>query len=152
MLEVKKRGTVPENIDLLEIDEVLLLDHMQRRKGRLRVASCSGQWVGLFLQRGKSLSVGEVLLSSCGKTILIDGAREEVVTAQVQDWQVFSRACYHLGNRHVMLQLGDRWLRFKPDHVLEELVQNLGLSLYKERAVFEPEDGAYSQLVYHHAH
>lgn len=138
------------------IDARVLLTHEQRDKGRLRVQSTDGDEVRIFLERGTPLLVGEYLRSRCGKHVVIDGAPEAVVTARCDDWAAFSRACYHLGNRHVKLQLGERWLRILPDHVLEELLLLLGLQLTHERAVFVPESGAYAQsgslLHAHHHH
>jgi urease accessory protein len=58
-----------------------------------------------------------------------------------------TRAAYHLGNRHVPLQLGDGWLRYEHDHVLDAMVEQLGLEVRTEDATFEPEAGAYG-----HAH
>ncbi|MBY6190234.1 urease accessory protein UreE [Microbulbifer agarilyticus] len=128
--------------------EQVVLDHLQRDRGRLRATTLGGHEIRIFLERGKPLLVGEILQSECGKSIQVVGADEPVTTAYAADWQTFSRACYHLGNRHVKLQIanadGERWLRFTPDHVLEEMLGLLGLTLKKERAVFVPESGAYS--------
>ncbi|MCA0899569.1 urease accessory protein UreE [Microbulbifer agarilyticus] len=128
--------------------EQVVLDHLQRDRGRLRATTLGGHEVRVFLERGKPLLVGEILQSECGKNIQVVGADEPVTTAYAADWQMFSRACYHLGNRHVKLQIadtdGERWLRITPDHVLEEMLELLGLTLKKERTVFVPESGAYS--------
>lgn len=140
-LEVYERLGICENE---HIDTCLVLDHEQRDKGRLHTVAADGSEVCLFLERGKPLQVGEKLRSQCGKTLIIEGAVEPVVTAVCDDWQVFSRACYHLGNRHVKMQIGPRWLRITPDHVLEHLLKQLGLDTYQEQAVFVPESGAYS--------
>ena len=124
----------------------IVLDHLQRDRGRLRAQATDGSEVRIFLERGKPLQVGEILQSQCGKYIEVVGAQEPVTTARCEDWSTFSRACYHLGNRHVKLQVaaGERWLRITPDHVLEEMLELLGLSLTRENAVFVPESGAYS--------
>ncbi|MFD1217396.1 urease accessory protein UreE [Microbulbifer celer] len=129
----------------------LVLNHLQRDKGRLRARACDGSEVRIFLERGKPLQVGEILRSQCGKNIEVCGAEEPVTTARCADWETFSRACYHLGNRHVKLQVGERWLRIVPDHVLEEMLELLGLQLQHENAVFIPESGAYS-AGHAHAH
>lgn len=144
-LEVFERlGLKPE----LSADCFVTLDHLQRDRGRLRAFTADGTEVRIFLERGKPLLVGEMLQSECGKFIEVVGAEELVTTARCEDWTTFSRACYHLGNRHVKLQIGsgesERWLRITPDHVLEEMLELLGLTLEKEQAVFVPESGAYS--------
>jgi urease accessory protein len=134
------------------VDESVVLEHDQRDKGRLRLISEAGTEVRLFLERGKPLLVGEYLKSNCGKIVQVKGAVEPVAHASCEDWLTFSRACYHLGNRHVKLQVGERWLRIKPDYVLEEMLHLLGLVVTHEQAVFEPESGAYSQGGHHHGH
>ena len=125
------------------VNEFVSLKHDQRDKGRLRLVSESGVEVRVFLERGKPLAVGEYLKTECGKIVQVKGAVEAIAHASCDDWRTFSRACYHLGNRHVKLQVGDRWLRIKPDYVLEEMLHLLGLVVSHEEAVFEPESGAY---------
>ncbi len=125
-------------------DEVVVLTQEQRDRGRLRLQALSGAEVRLFLERGKPLLVGEKLRSQCGKLVEVQGAEEEVTFASCDDWYTFTRGCYHLGNRHVKLQIGERWLQMTPDHVLEEMLQLLGLQTERRVAVFVPESGAYS--------
>ena len=96
--------------------------------------------------------VGEVLKTECGRLIEVKGLAEEVSTASTEDWLNFAKICYHLGNRHTSLQVGERWVRFKPDHVLEELAENYGLNIDKTPAVFEPESGAYGKSAGGHSH
>lgn len=126
------------------------LNHEQRSKGRLKLLGKNGEEVRIFLERGKTLEVGEYLKSECGKYIQVAGKIEAVAQAECQDWHTFSKACYHLGNRHVKMQIGERWLRITPDHVLEEMLQNLGLTLSHKEAIFVPESGAYKDA--HHGH
>jgi urease accessory protein len=134
------------------VDDAIALDHEVRQKGRFKTHSVKGKEVRVFLDRGQTLVVGERLKTECGLLIEIQAATEAVTTASCDDWQTFSKACYHLGNRHVKVQVGDRWLRIKPDYVLEEMLELLGLSLQKEQAVFVPESGAYSQGHSHDHH
>ena len=133
------------------VSTTVVLTHEQRDKARLRLQSDSGEEVRLFmLDRGKPLLVGEYLKSICGKVIQIKGAQEEVVFARCDDWPTFAKACYHLGNRHVKVEIGDRWLRMSPDHVLEDMLAHLGLQVSHEQAVFVPESGAYQHGHHHH--
>ncbi len=129
----------------IAVDEQLPLDHLLREKGRFKTETASGIETRVFLERGNTLQIGEVLKTQCGKTIQVTGAQEDVITATCDDWETFSKACYHLGNRHVKLHIGDKWLRITPDHVLEEMLQLLGLATQHEQAIFSPESGAYSQ-------
>jgi len=148
MLEIYERLDSEHSIP---IDDYLELSHEQRDRSRLRVISRSGREVRLFLERGTPLQVGELLRSSCGQHLRVEGAPEEVVTARCSDWSGFSRACYHLGNRHVKMQMGERWLRILPDHVLEALLERLGFTLMREQCIFIPESGAYGSS-HHHPH
>lgn len=149
MLEVYERlGTHCHDA----VDEIVTLDSDQRERGRLRLVSENGVEVRLFLERGNALLVGEFLKSECGKIVQVQGAVETVAHASCEDWHTFSRACYHLGNRHTKIQIGERWLRFTPDHVLEEMVHMLGLEVTHEEAVFAPENGAYFKGGHSHSH
>jgi urease accessory protein len=131
-------------------DSHIVLSHDQRDRGRLRAETNEGIEVRIFLDRGAPLLVGEVLRTECGKLLVVEGAYESVVTATTADWAAFSRACYHLGNRHVKLQIGECWLRILPDHVLEDLLSKLGLTLKHESGVFIPEQGAYGNGGHQH--
>ncbi|TQV70130.1 urease accessory protein UreE [Exilibacterium tricleocarpae] len=146
MLEVFERLAPAAGIP---VHDRLMLDHQQREKGRFKATAASGEEVRVFLERGKTLAIGEILRSRCGKNLTVVGAVETVATASSHDWLAFSRACYHLGNRHVKLQIGERWLRLKPDHVLQAMLLNLGLQVIEEDAVFVPEAGAYAHTGNH---
>jgi len=127
-----------------DVDDQIILEHDVREKGRFKAISVSGVEVRVFLERGKTLLIGEYLKTECEKIIQVLGAEEDVVEAACGDWETFSKACYHLGNRHVKIQVGECWLRMKSDYVLEEMLQMLGLIVTQKRAVFIPESGAYS--------
>ncbi|GAA0224008.1 urease accessory protein UreE [Marinomonas primoryensis] len=126
------------------VHTTVTLTHEQRDRGRLKLVGDNNEDVRVFLERGKPLLVGEFLKSECGKIVQVNGAVEDVAHASCEDWEAFSKACYHLGNRHTKIQVGERWLRIKPDHVLEDMLQMLGLIISHEEAVFVPESGAYS--------
>ncbi|KHM50647.1 urease accessory protein UreE [Pseudoalteromonas distincta] len=141
MIEVHIRTHVPTT----EIDDTITLDFNTRQKSRIKVQTDKGLDVGIFLERGKPLHIDEILISDCGKKIRVNGELEPVITASTEDWLTFSKVCYHLGNRHTRLQVGDRWLRFQPDHVLTELVTKYQLNVDETPAIFEPESGAYAK-------
>lgn len=126
------------------IDDTVVLDHLQREKGRLKARTGVGDELRIFLERGKVLQVGEILQSDCGRNFRVEAADEPVVRASTGDWLLFSRACYHLGNRHVKIQIGQCWLRITPDHVLRDMLEQLGLETFEETAPFVPESGAYA--------
>ncbi|EJA7355491.1 urease accessory protein UreE [Vibrio parahaemolyticus] len=126
-----------------EIDDAIVLPYEMRQRGRFRVSSKTGLDVGVFLPRGDVLKNGDCLFTECGKVFRVEAQEEEVVTAEAKDWLTFAKACYHMGNRHVPMEIGERWLRFQPDHVLQEMVELFGLECQQHQAMFNPESGAY---------
>jgi urease accessory protein len=149
MLEIYERlGVLHEH----DISDSLILTHAQRERGRFRAATLGGREARIFLERGTPLLVGEVLRSRCGTLLQIRGAEEPVTVAECDDWHLFARACYHLGNRHVKVEIGYRELSFAPDHVLETMLVGLGLDIRRERRIFCPESGAYVGGIPHEHH
>jgi len=118
-----------------------------RQKSRLRTVLDSGEEVGLMLPRGLILRGGDCLKADNGLIIELIAAQEHVSTVSAPDALTLQLACYHLGNRHVPLQISRHWLRYLQDHVLDEMVIAMGLTVIHEQAPFEPVTGAY-----HHAH
>ncbi len=145
MLEVHQRSTTTA-VATTE----LWLPWDMRKRGRLLSRTADGREIGLFLQRGEPLREGEKLLTECGEIILVRAVAEDVASASCDDWLVFSRACYHLGNRHVPLQIEARRLRFQRDPVLQQLALLLGMQVIEESAPFHPESGAYAGHGHHH--
>ncbi len=94
-------------------------------------------------ERGTILREGDLLLADDGRAVRVVAAPEMVSTVSAEDPLTLMRAAYHLGNRHVPLQIGEGWLRYQHDHVLDDMVRGLGLSVRVEEAPFEPEAGAY---------
>lgn len=124
-------------------DEELVLPFELRQKSRLRTRLASGEEMGLFLERGSVLRGGDYLKSNDGRVIRVVAAPEEVLKVTCVSLQELSRAAYHLGNRHVPVQIGDGWLRLGADHVLADMLYLLGAQVTPEIAPFEPESGAY---------
>ena len=146
--------TITEKIDTpAKHSASLTLPFEKRQKSRLRVSLDNDQEVALILERGSVMRHGELLRADNGLIIEIRAADEEVAVVLTEDSFLFARACYHLGNRHVPLQIGEGWLRIQRDHVLENMVQSLGLTVSHQLAPFEPESGAYSGHSNHsHSH
>jgi len=124
-------------------DERLELPFELRCRSRFRAQLSGGEEIGVLLPRGQILRGGDLLLASDGRAIEIAAAAESVSTVRSPDPVALSRAAYHLGNRHVALQIGSGWLRYRHDHVLDAMVAGLGLAVTLEQAAFEPEAGAY---------
>jgi urease accessory protein len=134
-------------------DRKLVLPFGERSKSRLRAKLDNGEEAGLFLERGSVLRHGDLLLADDGRVIEVQAAPETVSTVHTDDALMLARASYHLGNRHVALQIGAGWLRYQHDHVLDDMLRGFGLDVVIEQTPFEPEGGAYVAASNHtHAH
>ena len=125
------------------VDVHLVLPFEQRCRSRFRASLDSGDEVGVVLPRGQVLRDGDLMLVSDGRVVEIKAATEPVSTARCEDQRLLAVAAYHLGNRHIALQIGAGWLRYAHDYVLDDVVSALGLEVFIEHAPFEPETGAY---------
>ena len=153
MLEINER--IEECTDVSSTS--LTLPFEQRQKSRLRVTLDNGNEAALILERGAVLRHGDLLRATNGQVIEVRAEPETVSIVSESDARLLSRACYHLGNRHVPLQIGDGWLRYLRDHVLDDMVRSLGLFVEHKEVPFEPEAGAYQsndghQHTHNHGH
>ncbi len=134
------------------IDATLTLPLESRSKSRLRVTLENGQDAGIFLERGATLKDGELLCSADGFTVRVKAAHETLSTILCKDSHLLARACYHLGNRHIPLQIEPESISYLHDHVLDEMLRGMGLNLVVKKAPFEPEPGAYGGDSIHAEH
>ncbi|ESQ16589.1 MAG TPA: urease accessory protein UreE [Chromatiaceae bacterium] len=133
-----------KRIELAErVDANVALTLEQRVRSRLRIRIDDGREVGILLPRGQILKDGDLLASEEGLVVRIVAAPERLSSALCDDPLLLARACYHLGNRHIALQIEPGRLRWLHDHVLDAMVRGLGLQVSVEDAPFEPEPGAY---------
>jgi len=123
--------------------ERLELSFDTRCKSRLRAKLASGEECGLFLERGTVLRGGDKLLANDGRVVAVLAAAEPLMEVRSDDPLALARAAYHLGNRHVAVELQAGRLRLVADHVLGEMLRGLGLAVVEIEAPFEPESGAY---------
>jgi urease accessory protein len=131
------------------VPERIRLDFDARCKSRLLVRLEGGGQAALIVERGRVLRGGDRLRLEDGREIEIVAADESLLEARSDDALLIAKAAYHLGNRHVAVQVLDGRLRFLADHVLGEMLKGLGLNVSALVAPFEPEGGAYG---HHHAH
>ena len=129
----------------------LTLPWEDRTKSRLKVELDNGESAGLFLNRGEVLRNGDLLSSEDGYRVRVIAANEELSCAVAASQRQLNIACYHLGNRHVSLEIGDGEVRYLKDHVLDDMVRSLGLEVGYGMHPFEPESGAYGGH-HHHGH
>lgn len=118
----------------------LTLPFELRQKSRLRARLDNGEEVSLILPRGRVLRGGERVTAPDGRELEIVAAPEKLLHIECER---LARVAYHLGNRHVPLEIGSGFLRIAEDHVLEEMVRGLGARVVRIEAPFEPEHGAY---------
>ncbi len=135
-------------------DTTVTLPRDQREKSRLKVTLDDGREAGLFFEKGVSFQDGDLIISDDNKVLVeIKAADETVSSVYCDDPLQLARACYHLGNRHIPLQIDEGILRYQHDHVLDDMVRGFGLEVKTEQAPFEPESGAYSSGSSHgHSH
>ena len=126
----------PEVLPILK----LVLPFDLRQKSRLRAKAQNGEEVALILPRGRVLRGGDRVTATDGREVEIVAAPEKLLHIESGE---LARVAYHLGNRHVPLQVGPGFLRIAEDHVLEELARKLGARVSHVEAPFEPEAGAY---------
>jgi len=123
-----------------------------RQKSRFLTKLDSGKEIALILPRGRVLRGGDRVRRPDGVVFEIRAADEPCSTVRASDPSQLLRVAYHLGNRHMPLQVGDGFVRYLRDHVLDDMVRGLGAQVVHELAPFEPEGGAYGGHAHGHAH
>lgn len=153
------RGLAPV---LLKRAATVSLDWDTRQKSRFEAVDSLGRRLGVFLQRGSVVRGGDVLVAEDGSLVRVDAAPQAVMVVRAcpHHGSAFelTRAAYHLGNRHVQIELQPDHLKIEPDHVLAEMLERMHLIVTQEQAAFEPEAGAYAgghghgRAEHHHQH
>ena len=134
------------------------LDWDVRQKSRFQVEDSSGRVLSVFLQRGYVVRGGDVLVADDGSLVRIEAAPQALlrITTCPQHGTPFdlTRAAYHLGNRHVPIELQADHLKIEPDHVLADMLRSMHLIVNEVHESFEPENGAYGEHGggHHHGH
>jgi urease accessory protein len=136
------------------VDSVLL-DADDRHRRRIALTGEKGTRLLLDLPEVVSLQHGDGLVLDDGTIVRVEGKPEPLIEISAPDAAALVRLSWHLGNRHTEMQIVGETLRIRRDHVLEEMLKNLGATLHPVDAVFEPERGAYGHTHGHdhgHAH
>lgn len=126
-----------------KIDDYLELPFDQRQKSRLRITTKNGLDGALLIERGHILRGGDLLGADNGMVIQVIAAPEPVYKVTAPDPLSLMCAAYHLGNRHVPLQVCEGYVCLEQDYVLKEMLVGLGMRIEEMHAPFEPEAGAY---------
>lgn len=165
MLQASKR--IPQGQGLAPVlirrAATVTLDWDLRQKSRFDCTDSQGRHIGVFLPRGTLLRGGDVLLTVEGDLLRVVAAPQSVlcVTHCSEHGSPFDllRAAYHLGNRHVPIELQPDHLKIEPDHVLADMLCQMHLIVTHACDAFEPEAGAYGEHAtmghahhHHHAH
>lgn len=133
---------------LLKRAATVELDWDVRQKSRFECADSQGRSVGVFLPRGTVLRGGDVLVAQDGSLIKVLAAPQSVlrITHCPEHGTPYDliRAAYHLGNRHVPIELKPDHLKIEPDHVLADMLRAMHLIVQAVDEAFEPESGAYA--------
>lgn len=131
------------------VDCQLYLTSEERVKAKQKikidtVKDINEEYIKLDLVRGSILQEGDILTNDKEDFFVeIKAKSEPVITVTSPDILTLLKVAYHLGNRHISLEINTDYLRFSPDHVLESMLVKLGVSLEREIAPFYPESGAY---------
>lgn len=132
------------------------LDWDVRQKSRFDATDSAGRQVGVFLPRGTVVRGGDVLVAEDGSLIVVKAAPQAVlVVRHCSEHGAPSdllRAAYHLGNRHVPIELQPDHLKIEPDHVLADMLRAMHMTVVEAELPFEPEGGAYGGHVTHDGH
>lgn len=128
----------------ISVNFILSLTAEERTRTRYRWETPEGQELYLRLPRGTILNDGDLLQSQTGEIVVQIAAKPEPVLTITSPTSLnLLRAAYHLGNRHIPLEVTPDYLRLSPDPVLQGMLSQLGLDVKPEIATFQPEIGAY---------
>jgi urease accessory protein len=165
--------TIPDNPPMLTINKLIprgrglakvllqraptvALDWDVRQKSRYDATDSGGRALAVFLPRGTQVRGGDVLVGEDGSLVVVQAAAQPVLVVRhcSEHGSPFDlmRAAYHLGNRHVALEVQPDHLKLEPDHVLAEMLRNQHLIVSEAQDAFEPEGGAYGQAHGGHGH
>ena len=158
MIQISKRiaqgaGLAPV---LIKRAATVELDWDVRQKSRFDATDSLGRQLGIFLPRGSVVRGGDVLVAEDGSLVRVIAAKQAVLKiTHCPDHGIpydLIRAAYHLGNRHVPIELKPDHLKIEPDHVLDEMLRAMHLIVNQVTEAFEPESGAYASAGHAHAH
>ncbi len=140
---------------LIKRASTIELDWDTRQKSRFDGTDSMGRQLGVFLPRGTLVRGGDLLVAEDGSMVKVIAAPQTVlrITACTSHGSPFdlTRAAYHLGNRHVPIELKPDHLKIEPDHVLADMLRAMHLIVNEVNEAFEPEGGAYSAGGHSHA-
>ena len=147
-IAVHPRGRWPED----RTADMVTLAYLDRHRRRIRLVADSGAAFLLDLSRAQHFAHDDGLELDTGGYLRVCAAAEPVLEIEADDRVSLSRIAWHLGNRHLPVEIAGRKLRIRCDHVIEDMLRGLGAKLLEIEAPFEPEGGAYAGAGHRHSH
>jgi urease accessory protein len=144
-IAVHLRGRWPPEAEIATVT----LAYLDRHRRRIRLVADSGEAFLLDLPRAHHLVDGDGLELYGGGYLHVCAALEPVLEIEAADPASLLRIAWHLGNRHLPLQVVGERLRIRGDHVIAEMVTGLGGRITRLDAPFDPEAGAYAGEAHH---
>ncbi len=138
------RGLAPA---IVKRAATVTLDWDLRQRSRFETTDSGGRALAIFLPRGTVVRGGDMLVTDDGSLVRVQAAPQPVLVVRHCNAHGapsdLMRAAYHLGNRHIAVELKPDHLKLEPDHVLAAMLRRMHLIVHEENAAFEPESGAY---------
>ena len=152
MVQITAKLKIKRSAYKVDVKGSLELPFEMRQKSRFKAKLASGEEVGVLLPRGEILRGGDLVTASDGRVIEVVSQPEKLLHIERESEKPvdLAKIAYHLGNRHVPVEVGDGYLRIAEDHVLERMVEGLGAKVTRVTAPFEPEAGAYGGVGHEH--
>lgn len=146
--EVKAAGQWDEGSAV----DSIALDAHERHRRRAVLRCASGTRFLLDLPQAMALRDGDGLVLDDGAIVRIVGRPEPLVEIAAANAHALARVAWHIGNRHIEVEIVGEQLRIRRDHVIEEMLRGLGARLTPVDAPFNPESGAYDRGHDHRHH
>jgi len=135
-----------------KVSDRILLDADDRQRRRIVLTGDKGTQVLLDLEKPAALRDGDGLLLDDGSIVRVSGQPERLLEIEPSSPRDFVRLAWHLGNRHTDVQIMEKRIRIRHDHVLEDMLRGLGAKVTPLEAAFDPEAGAPHSHEHHHGH
>jgi urease accessory protein len=133
--------------------DTVRLDYDRRTRRRMALTGAGGLSFLLDLAKAPVLAAGDGLRLEDGRIIAVEAAPERLLEITCRDELALARIAWHLGNRHLATEIGDRVVYIRDDHVIADMARGLGAEVRGVQRPFNPEGGAYGQgAVHSHGH
>ena len=134
------------------VADTVLIDFDRRHRRRIQLTTEAGAALLLDLPQAVRLRGGDALACEDGQLVRVEARAEPLLDIHAHDAAELVRIAWHLGNRHLPVQLLGTHIRIRADHVIADMVRGLGGHVHEMEAPFDPEAGAYAAGAAHHHH